>query len=134
METQAVEDDLEAALDAVRSVLADLGVPAADVTAEMYTNAARVARAMIDRIVHHADVLTLKGNSYRLRHTDIDTLPSHRRENGTITSTTVAYFSTSARGQVSESVDKLTPFTAVVLRQQVEPRHARPGSTLSVGS
>jgi DNA replication protein DnaC len=37
-----------------------------------------VAAAMIDGIVHHADVLTLKGNSYRLRNTDIDTLPSHR--------------------------------------------------------
>jgi DNA replication protein DnaC len=40
-----------------------------------------VAAAMIDRIVHHADVLTLKGNSYRLRNTEIDTLPSHRHEN-----------------------------------------------------
>ena len=40
-----------------------------------------VAAAMIDRIVHHADVLTLKGNSYRLRNTEIDTLPSHRSEN-----------------------------------------------------
>jgi DNA replication protein DnaC len=37
-----------------------------------------VAAAIIDRIVHHADVLTLEGNSYRLRNTDIDTLPSHR--------------------------------------------------------
>ena len=37
-----------------------------------------VAAAMIDHIVHHADVLTLKGSSYRLRNTDIDTLPSHR--------------------------------------------------------
>lgn len=35
---------------------------------------------MIDRIVHHADVLTLKGNSYRLRNTEIDTLPSHRSD------------------------------------------------------
>jgi len=35
-----------------------------------------VAAAMIDRIVHHADVLTLKGASYRLRGHDIDTLPS----------------------------------------------------------
>jgi DNA replication protein DnaC len=26
-----------------------------------------VAAAMIDRIVHHAEVLTLKGNSYRCR-------------------------------------------------------------------
>ena len=40
-----------------------------------------VAAAMIDRIVHHADVLTLKGNSYRLRNTEIDTLPSTRPEN-----------------------------------------------------
>lgn len=35
-----------------------------------------VAAAMIDRIVHHADVLTLKGGSYRLRGHDIDSLPS----------------------------------------------------------
>ena len=31
-----------------------------------------VAAAMIDRIVHHADVLTLKGASYRLRGRGID--------------------------------------------------------------
>jgi len=37
-----------------------------------------VAAAMIDRIVHHADVLTLKGSSYRLRNKGIDTLPSIR--------------------------------------------------------
>jgi DNA replication protein DnaC len=42
-----------------------------------------VAAAMIDRIVHHADVLTLKGSSYRLRNTGIDTLPSARAENTT---------------------------------------------------
>ncbi|MDR0782768.1 MAG: IS21-like element helper ATPase IstB [Propionibacteriaceae bacterium] len=35
-----------------------------------------VAAAMIDRIVHHADVLTLKGASYRLRNHDINQLPS----------------------------------------------------------
>ena len=35
-----------------------------------------VAAAMIDRVVHHADVLTLKGASYRLRNRGIDTLPS----------------------------------------------------------
>lgn len=29
---------------------------------------------MIDRIVHHADVLTLKGASYRLRGRGIDSL------------------------------------------------------------
>ncbi len=37
-----------------------------------------VAAAMIDRIVHHADVLTLKGASYRLRNKGIDSLPSVR--------------------------------------------------------
>ena len=37
-----------------------------------------VDAAMIDRNVHHAEVLTLTGNSYRLRKTDIDTLPYHR--------------------------------------------------------
>ena len=35
-----------------------------------------LAAAMIDRVVHHADVLTLKGASYRLRNRGIDTLPS----------------------------------------------------------
>lgn len=39
-----------------------------------------VAAAMIDRIVHHADVLTLKGASYRLRNRGIDTLPSVRAD------------------------------------------------------
>ncbi len=40
-----------------------------------------VAAAMIDRIVHHADVITLKGASYRLKNTGITTLPSARAEN-----------------------------------------------------
>jgi DNA replication protein DnaC len=40
-----------------------------------------VAAAMIDRIVHHADVLLLKGASYRLRGHGIDSLPSIRTEN-----------------------------------------------------
>jgi DNA replication protein DnaC len=40
-----------------------------------------VAAAMIDRIVHHADVLTLKDSSYRLKDTGIDTLPSARADN-----------------------------------------------------
>jgi DNA replication protein DnaC len=39
-----------------------------------------VAAAMIDRIVHHADVLALKGASYRLRDRGIATLPSIRTE------------------------------------------------------
>ena len=37
---------------------------------------------MIDRVVHHADVLTLKGASYRLRNREIDTLPSIRAHVG----------------------------------------------------
>ncbi|GAA5017984.1 ATP-binding protein [Terrabacter aeriphilus] len=39
-----------------------------------------VAAAMIDRVVHHAEVLTLKGASYRLRNRGIDTLPSIRTQ------------------------------------------------------
>lgn len=39
-----------------------------------------VAAAMIDRIVHHAEVITLKGSSYRLRGRGIDSLPSTRTE------------------------------------------------------
>ncbi len=35
---------------------------------------------MIDRIVHHADVIALKGANYRLRDRGIDTLPSIRAE------------------------------------------------------
>ena len=37
-----------------------------------------VAAAMIDRIVHHADVHTLKGGSYRLKHITDEALPSVR--------------------------------------------------------
>ena len=40
-----------------------------------------VAASMVDRIVHHAEVITLKGSSHRLRNTGIDTLPSARAEN-----------------------------------------------------
>jgi DNA replication protein DnaC len=32
-----------------------------------------VAAAMIDQVVHHADVITLKGASYRLKNTGINT-------------------------------------------------------------
>jgi len=39
-----------------------------------------VASAMIDRIVHHAEVITLKGSSYRLKNTNT-TLPSEKQEN-----------------------------------------------------
>ena len=33
---------------------------------------ATIASAMIDRIVHHADVIALKGASYRIKHTTIE--------------------------------------------------------------
>ena len=42
-----------------------------------------VAAAMIDRVVHHADVLTLKGASHRLRNRGLDTLPSIRTHDTT---------------------------------------------------
>ena len=35
-----------------------------------------VAAAMIDRIVHHAEVIILKGSSYRLRDSGLTNLPS----------------------------------------------------------
>jgi hypothetical protein len=35
---------------------------------------------MIDRVVHHADVLTLEGASFRLRNPGIDTLPNIRNQ------------------------------------------------------
>lgn len=37
---------------------------------------ATVAAAMIDRLVHHADVLSLKGDSYRLKDRDLGRLPT----------------------------------------------------------
>jgi len=43
-----------------------------------------VAAAMIDRIVHHADVIALKGASYRLRDRGVDTLPSIKAEQNSL--------------------------------------------------
>ena len=37
---------------------------------------ATVAAAMIDRLVHHAEVVSLKGDSYRLRDRDLGRVPS----------------------------------------------------------
>ena len=34
-----------------------------------------VAAAMIDRLVHHAEVIALKGDSYRLRNRDLGARP-----------------------------------------------------------
>jgi hypothetical protein len=35
------------------------------------------ATAMIDRLVHHAEILSLKGDSYRLRDKDLGAPPPH---------------------------------------------------------
>ena len=35
-----------------------------------------VAAAMIDRLVHHAEVIALKGDSYRLKNRDLGRAPS----------------------------------------------------------
>ena len=37
-----------------------------------------VAAAMIDRLVHHAEILSLKGDSYRLRDRDLGPRPSRQ--------------------------------------------------------
>jgi DNA replication protein DnaC len=42
-----------------------------------------IAAAMIDRLVHHAEVHTLTGDSYRTKNRGIDTLASHKPENKT---------------------------------------------------
>jgi DNA replication protein DnaC len=39
-----------------------------------------VAAAMIDRLVHHADVIALKGDSYRLRNRDLGRVPTASAE------------------------------------------------------
>jgi len=37
-----------------------------------------VAAAMIDRLVHHAEIIALKGDSYRLKNHDLDARPTPR--------------------------------------------------------
>ncbi len=39
--------------------------------------ASLIAAAMIDRLVHHAEILALKGDSYRLRDKDLGSPPPH---------------------------------------------------------
>jgi DNA replication protein DnaC len=41
-----------------------------------------VAAAMIDRLVHHADVIALKGDSYRLKDRDLGRVPAATTETG----------------------------------------------------
>jgi DNA replication protein DnaC len=44
-----------------------------------------VAAAMIDRLVHHAEILSLKGDSYRLRDKDLGRPPRARLSSGYLT-------------------------------------------------
>jgi len=39
-----------------------------------------VAAAMIDRLVHHAEVIALKGDSYRLKDRDLGRAPASKAE------------------------------------------------------
>ena len=39
-----------------------------------------VATAMIDRLIHHADILSLKGDSYRLRGKELGPRPTTHRQ------------------------------------------------------
>jgi DNA replication protein DnaC len=39
-----------------------------------------VAAAMIDRLVHHAEVVALKGDSYRLKDRDLGRVPAAATE------------------------------------------------------
>jgi len=63
-----------------------------------------VGSAIIDLIVHPAKVITFKGSDYRLKHTQVDSLASTRRENpavdqlqsGSLPSQQMAHFSTIA--------------------------------------
>ena len=42
----------------------------------MQPQPALVAGAMIDRLVHHAEVISLKGDSYRLKDRDLGRVPA----------------------------------------------------------
>ena len=65
-----------------------------------------VAAAMIDRLVHHAEVVNLKGDSYRLKGRDIGRVPTTNDE--TVTRRGVN-FRPSQGGQNSAVVDKHAP-------------------------
>ena len=38
------------------------------------------ATAMIDRLIHHAEILSLKGDSYRLRGKDLEARPARQAD------------------------------------------------------
>ena len=45
------------------------------------------ATAMIDRLIHHAEILSLKGDSYRLKDRDLGPRPSRRQRRNRLTDT-----------------------------------------------
>jgi DNA replication protein DnaC len=56
-------------------------VPAPDRWGEVFGDDV-VAAAMIDRLVHHAEVIALKGDSYRLKDRDLGRVPAATTEPG----------------------------------------------------
>jgi DNA replication protein DnaC len=43
---------------------------------EIFGDDDMAATAMIDRLIHHSEILSLKGDSYRLRGKDLDARPT----------------------------------------------------------
>ena len=67
-----------------------------------------VAAAMIDRLVHHAEVIALKGDSYRLKDRDLGRVPAATNRRMTINQPQGVNFQPAKRGQYSAVVDALT--------------------------
>ncbi len=57
----------------------DQHVPAPDRWGEVFGDDV-VAAAMIDRLVHHAEVISLKGDSYRLKDRNLGRIPAQATE------------------------------------------------------
>ena len=64
-----------------------------------------VAAAMIDRLVHHAEVIALKGDSYRLKDRDLGRVPSRRQPTTEHQQPKGVNFQPSKRGQISAVVE-----------------------------
>jgi DNA replication protein DnaC len=67
MITSKISNTSSAGSDQVRARMTQHEqVPAPDAWAEIFGDAVAVA-AMVDRLVHHAEIINLKGESYRLK-------------------------------------------------------------------
>jgi hypothetical protein len=69
------------------------------------------AAAMIDRLVHHADVIALKGDSYRLKDRDLGRVPA--AGNRRTMTPRLPNFQLPTTAQVSVAVDKGLRFDSV---------------------